>query len=135
MAVVARALEAGDFEALASCSTAEGIERVRRDLLAWKAMLTDRTAGPRAAVRIPSPRDEAEGARYAAGLKGDPSGLLSMLARAQASDAGPVARFEVAAPAAGVERVETDRALPDGTRRRVVLVLRDGAWKVDRLAL
>jgi hypothetical protein len=128
-----RAAAAGDFEALAACSTSEGVERIRRDLLAWNALLSDGTAGPRALARIPSPRDDAEKARYRAGFTGDPSGLLSMLARSQGTVVG--ARVEVPVPAAGVERVETDRAMPDGTRRRVVLVLRDGAWRVDRFAL
>ena len=134
-ACASRAVSEGDFEALRACSTLEGIERVRRDLLAWNAILTDATAGPRALSRIPSPRDDVEKALYRAGFSGDPAGLLHMLVRTRPSDAGPVARVGIAMPAAGVERIETDRVLADGTRRRVVLVLRDGAWKVDRLAL
>ena len=124
----------GNFEALCACSTPDSIERVRRDLLTWNALLSDALTGPRAVARIPSPRDDAEKALYRAGFTGDPAGLFCMLARSEGS-AAAVAQVEVPTPAPGVLRIETDRALEDGTRRRVVLVLRDGVWRVDRFAL
>lgn len=135
LASVTRAVEAGDFEALSVCATKDGIEGVRRDLLAWNALLSDPITGPRILARIPPPRDEAEKARYRAGFTGDPAGLLHMIARCQESDAGPVARAEVIRFAKDVERLELDRVQRDGTRRRVVLVWSDGAWRADRVAL
>ena len=141
---VARALDAGDLTALDACLTTDAAAGVRRDLLAWKAVLMDPAAGPRALARIPPPSGDAEKAAYRAGFGGDPAGLLLMLARATnrvaaGSAAGGDAtvaptRVDVPEPGAG-DRVEGDRILPDGTRRRAVLVRRDGAWRVDRLAL
>ncbi len=138
LGAAAKALAAGDLAALDACLTTDGAEHVRRDLLAWKAVLADPAAGPRALARIPSPRDDAEKVAYRAGFGGDPAGLLRMLARASqaaaGADADPAPRVE--APAgASVDRVEGDRVLPDGTRRRAVLVRRDGVWRVDRLSL
>jgi len=138
LGAAARALAAGDLAALDACLTEAAAAGVRRDLLAWKAVLVDPAGGPRALARIPSPVDDAEKAAYRAGFEGDPAGLLRMLARAsQAAEgggAGAAPRVEAPAPGA-TERVTGDRVLPDGTRRRAVLVRRGGAWRVDRLAL
>ncbi len=135
IACVSRAVEAGDFAALRACSTIEGIEGVRRDLLAWSALLSDTATGTRIASRIPPPRDAPEDALYRAAFTGDLAGLFRMLTRSRASDSGPVARAEVVRVVEGVERVEIDRVQRDGTRRRVVLVWKDGAWRVARIAL
>lgn len=132
---VVRALAAGDLAELRRCATAACIEGVERDLRAFGSLLTDPVTGPRALARLAPPRDAAEKAVWKAGLAGDAAGLLYMLSRSLAADAGPTGRAEVFVPAAGVDRVDTDRVLSDGTRRRVVLVRLDGAWKADRLAL
>lgn len=142
LGAAADALAAGDLAALDACLTPQAAQRVRRDLLAWKALLADPAGGPRALARIPSPAGDAEKAAYRAGFGGDPAGLLRMLARATSFAEGAsgsagsasAAKVEVTGPVAG-DRVEGDRVLPDGTRRRAVLVRRDGAWRVDRLAL
>lgn len=137
LGAAARALAAGDLAALDACLTADGAAAVRRDLLAWKAVLVDPAAGPRTLARIPNPSGEQEKAAYRAGFGGDPAGLLVILARAthprgEGADGAP--RVEV--PASGAsDRVEGDRILPDGTRRRAVLVRRDGAWRIDRFSL
>lgn len=132
-----------------ACCTSDGIAAVKRDLLAWNEILVDPVAGPRVRNRLPLPESDAEKDLYRAAFRGDPAGLLHVWARVDRADAAPAPGHGialasptgpgptpfVATPAAGVDRVEAERVRGDGTRRRVVLVARDGSWRVDRIQL
>ncbi len=130
--VAMKALAAGDLSRLDVVLSPAGAAQVRRDLEAFRRVLSDPATGPKAMSRVAAPKDEAEKAAIEKALSGDPAALLALYVRA---DPHPDAAVPPPPLAPDASWAQMDYVARDGTRKRVVLTRTGGAWKVDLLQL
>jgi hypothetical protein len=127
-----RAVEVGDLDALVPYLTPAALDRVGRDLDAWRAMLLHPREGPRLLASLPPPRDPGRADEIRRALSGDAARLFRLYA---AADPHPFVEPAATAVPPGTERVEVLYPARDGSRRSVILSLEGGRWRVDRLQL